>query len=455
MNKQSQPHDHEAEQAVIGAMLLHPSGDEITELLRCVGSIDFHCEANRRIYAAIEIMHAARVPIDVVALVSHLRATGDFDAVGGAKYIATLSGAVPNVANGLHYARIVAELALRRHVIEIAHQASDEAASTNTPSRDVLLAMRSKIDRIMAESYGDDQCVTLHDAAAKRYAMMTSPDEQAAGALLGTGIGCLDDTYGGFRTGGLYVVAARPGNGKSALMKQMINAMDGRGKPTLMVSLEMDADEVAARILSERTGIDGKFLEVGEDGRCRLNKAEQSRVQDVVNDCQHSVIEIAAPTGRNATFEAIAAMARLHKARRSIRLLAIDYLQILPKSDPRKTDYQHVTDITKAAKQLARELGITVLLLSQLNRSNERDAKPRRPRLSDLRDSGSIEQDADGVIALHRLTEHQEDFELLTLKWRNDSPGTFPVRLVGELTKFDAPDIEDHPNYQDDFAEFA
>ena len=136
--------------------------------------------------------------------------------------------------------------------------------------------------------------------------------------------------------------------------------------------------------------------------------------------------------------EAIAAHARLMKAKHDIRLLAIDYLQIMEPSFSRQDDREKATANSKACKQLARELGITVLLLSQLNRDGDKQQKtPRRPRLSDLRDSGAIEQDADGVIALHCTNEQESEFELLVLKWRNDSKGTFPVTLVGELTKFD------------------
>ena len=244
--------------------------------------------------------------------------------------------------------------------------------------------------------------------------------------------------YGGLRCGGSYVLAARPGQGKSALMKQIANSLDMRGKPALLVSLEMETHEIATRILSERTEIDGKFFEVDENGKSALRPEQIEFLREVVDDARLSVLHISAPKGRAATMEAIAAQARLARAKYGIQLLAVDYLQIMQKSSPRQSDYELVTANSKAFKQLARELGIVVLVLSQLNRENDRGNEPRRPRLSDLRDSGAIEQDADGVIMLHRTTAHGDDFELLIQKWRNDSPGRFNVRLVGKLTKFEA-----------------
>lgn len=231
--------------------------------------------------------------------------------------------------------------------------------------------------------------------------------------------------------------------------------MDLRGKPVLFVSLEMEPHEIAARVISERSGIDGKKFEIDESGECLLNHDDRSKIIEAGNTTTESVMHIAAPTGRRSTMEAIAAHARLMTARHGIKLLVIDYLQLIAKSSPRQSDYEAVTANSKACKRLARELGIVVLTLAQLNRDSEKQQKaPRRPRLSDLRDSGSIEQDADGVIALHRKEDGCDDFELLVLKWRNDSPGVFDVRLVGELTKFAPPRIQDHANYRPEFGEW-
>ena len=365
---------------------------------------------------------------------------------------------MPNANNADHYARIIKAKSVLRKTIAIATEAVREALDAGDDAGPVLQTLRANIDEALSDATDNNEAVTLHKASVQRLELLENPARSELGKLVSTGIECLDETYGGFRAGGSYVIAARPGNGKSALMKQIANSLDHRDKPTLIVSLEMDAHEIAARILSERTGIDGKCFEVDEHGVCQLNEAQRGQVRDAVEDTQHSVIHIHAPKGRNAAFGNIAGFVRQMVAKHGIKLVAIDYLQIIEKAYPNQKDYEKVTDCSKACKQLARELGITVLLLSQLNRDSDKTGsskQPRRPRLSDLRDSGAIEQDADGVIALHQVREHQPDFEILVLKWRNDAQGVFPVRLVGELTKFEPRRIEDHPNYHDDFSAYS
>lgn len=453
------PHDIEAQMGVLGSLLLVPTRELFATVSRIIRPSDFYGDACRITATAIWLIHTAQKPVDITLVASHLRSSGDYERIGGVKFLAELSGSVPNAGHAEYYAKIVKSKAVLRRIIELATEAVRDAIdATDDSSVNVLQSLRAKVDQALSDASDDNQAVTLHEAAQQRMDLIDHPERSMLGQLIGTGIDCLDDAYGGFRAGGCYVIAARPGNGKSALMKQICNSLDFRSKPTLIVSLEMDAHEIAARILSERTGIDGKDFEVDENGECPLSKYQRDQVRDAVADSEHSVIRIHAPSGRNATMAGIAAFTRLMVARHGIKLVAIDYLQLIDKAYPRQTDYEKVTECSKACKQLARELGITVLLLSQLNRDSDKTGvskQPRRPRLSDLRDSGAIEQDADGVIALHQVREHEPEFELLVLKWRNDAQGIFNVRLVGEQTMFIPAAIKDHPNYQDDFSEYA
>jgi replicative DNA helicase len=440
----------EAETSVLGSVLLAPEvlGD-VTPILR---ASDFYSESHRIVYTSMVLLHEAGKPSDVTLLVAHLRQSGQFEKVGGAGYLAKLSRAVPNAAHAVHYARIVVEASRVRRIKRAATEAIQEADGTDNDSGAILGALRAKLDQIEAEA-SSHGTTSLHEAARQRLELLENPQGSDLGRLIATGVECIDETYGGFRAAGLYVVAARPGRGKSALAKQIANSLDYRNHPVLFISLEMEPHEIAARVLSERTGIDGKRFDVGEDGRCILTEDELGRVQTAVEDCRSSVIHFQAPTGRNATIEGISALARYWKARHGLAVLVIDYLQLVAKSDRRQSDYEKATACSQASKAIARELGIAVLMLSQLNRDIERgQSKPRRPRLSDLRDSGAIEQDADAVIFLHQPDESSNDYELIVDKWRNDSRGIINVRLLGELTRFDPPAIEDDPNYPPEFA---
>ena len=448
------PHDAESEMAVIGSMLIDPSViDDVAVVVR--GS-DFYDAANAILFDAITLLRADAKPIDIRLVVTHLREIGKFDAVGGAAYLAKLSGSVANASHAVPYARTVAGRAKLRRLTKVAQDAICEASDHGCDPVRLAEAMRASLDQISADAIDGNRCLTLHDAAKQRLDLLDHPDKSVIGPLLATGITCIDECYGGFRSGASYVAAARPGKGKSALMKQIADSLDHRGKPSLIISLEMEPHEIAARVLSQRLSIDGKFFEVDEDGTCQIPDSQMANLRQAVDDCQHSVMHIQAPTGRHATIEGITAFTRLMKAKHDIKLVAIDYLQLIHKSDRRDSDYDTVTKCSKAFKQLARELGIVVLVLSQLNRDNEKSQKsPRRPRPSDLRDSGSIEQDADAVIFLHQPDENSDDFELIVPKWRNDSPGLFNVRLVGEHTMFLPPSIQSHGNYEPAFGEYS
>ena len=288
--------------------------------------------------------------------------------------------------------------------------------------------------------------------SAAHGAACLNPEKAELGKLISTGLPGLDTRYGGLRAGGLYVIAARPGNGKSALAKQIANHCDLRGRPSLFVSLEMETHEIASRVMSERTQINGRRFEVDEFGQCLLQPQELRSVNRVVAACEHSVLWIDAPRGPRATIEGIAATVRLHRARYGIELVVIDYLQLVAKSHRTQTDYDRATHASQMAKQIARDNGIAVIALAQLNRESERSN--RSPRLSDLRDSGAIEQDADGVMFLDPIGSGNA-FHLMVSKWRNEAIGDIPLRFNGALTRFEEPEPEPEPEHHTEFAEFA
>lgn len=455
----SPPHDIEVERIVIGQLLLKPTRTIFAMAAKILRADDFFDEPSRTCWSVIELAYNAGKPWDGALIASHLRTSGQLDGIGGAAFMRSLLDTAASPEHVEHYAATVKTKSVLRATIRIATDAVRDAFEFNGDDAGMVLqSLRARVDDALAESSDDDEVVTLEEAAQKRLQLLEHPEKSNLGKLVASGIDCIDSTYGGFRSGGSYVIAARPGNGKSALMKQIANQADLRQVPTLIVTSEMDDHEVAARILAERTGVDGKFFEVDESGECLMTAEQLRTVREAVGGTSASKMRLYSPTGRNASFPSIAATVRLMVAKFGVRIVAIDYLQLIVKSNPKQSDYEKVTEASQAAKQLARELGIVVLLLSQFNRENDKGGakqKPRRPRLSDLRDSGSIEQDADGVIAMHRIEDEQPEFELIVLKWRNDAPGTFKVKLIGEFTKFEPRDDAESFEYGSSLAEWT
>ncbi|GAA4463489.1 replicative DNA helicase [Novipirellula rosea] len=424
----------ETERCLLAAIISDP--DTIDETSAIVDASDFASDHHRRLWEIVTAMDGANESTrDIGRLLAHIRDAGLMEALGGKSEFIKRYLDIEVSANATAYATDVKRHSVRRQLRAIAKQLADDIEAVDDPIEAANI-IRSKIDDVVAYGSTTTDTLSLHEAALQRLQLIENPEASEVGKLIPTGITCLDEVYGGLRCGGSYVIAARPGRGKSALMKQIFNSLDVRGRSSLCISLEMEPHEFASRVLSERAEIDGKMLEVDDTGGCLLSSDELERLRKTVSDTEHSVIYIAAPKGKAATMEAIAAQARLAKAKWGIEVLAVDYLQIMAKSSPRQTDYEFVTANSKAFKQLARELGIVVIVLSQLNRGGESGGNPRRPRLSDLRDSGSIEQDADGVIMLHQIAEHSTDYELIVAKMRNDSENRFPVELVGKYTMF-------------------
>lgn len=444
---------HEDEQCLLAAVMADP--DAMIEASAIVGPTDFDSVAHGSLWRLLEAMREAGEDIgDRRRLIGNIKHDGLLEKLGGAATFGRHYIDAGVAGNALLYARFVKNHSLRRHLSEMCLHAGAEIEACDDPTA-MGQELRAMIDRLMSSASPDNECMTLHDASKEQLDLMRRPAEHESGKLLSTGIECIDELYGGFRTGGSYVIAARPGDGKSALMKQIANRMDRSGKKTLIVSLEMDPREIAARVLSERTGINGKLLEVDEDGEDQLSASEWHELETAVRETEGSGMFIHAPTGRNATIERIAGYTRLMNAKHGIQVLMLDYLQLVEKSDTKQSDYEKVTAASRILKNLARELGIAVVALSQLNRGSEKGGTPREPRLSDLRDSGAVEQDADAVMILHRITDHMPDFLMIVPKWRNGGRSKFELRLRGELTMFEPPPIADHPNYEPAFAEHS
>jgi replicative DNA helicase len=427
--------NNENERGLLAACIMDPSVISTLD----VHASDFVDVAHAELWKLLTRLQSDGIDLrDKHRLLSELRISGvlgRFGGVGGfnENY---LRGMGPTARNAAQYARDVRAASAKRELTDTLVDLLNQSKTT-TAATQLAEVARQRLSDIAASSSSASTCMTFHEAAKQKFDQLNNPDQSPLGRQTPSGLCCLDNQYRGLRAGALYVVAGRPGDGKSALVKQIASSFDVRGMAALFVSLEMEPAEIAERVLSERAGIDGDSFQIGEFGAHGLTMMEMQSVKKVINDSANSKLFISAPKGRDATLEAITAHARMMHAKHGLRLLAVDYLQIMSRSQRGQSDYDLATTNSKAFKQLARELNIPIILLSQLNRSNQKDsAKPRRPRLSDLRDSGAIEQDADGVILLHRCEENKPDFELIVGKWRNGQPSMAKVWLDGAQTRF-------------------
>ena len=431
------PQSLEAERAVLCSLLLMPeSCDEVALVLR---PDDFFDDANRRIYKQVMAMHDAGQAVDAMLLIQRLRDSGEYEAVGGNVYLAEIGGAVATAAHAEHYAQIVHEKAVLRALIQASTDILRDAYDPTVESRQMLSQAEEKVFGIL-ESKGEGQVKSvrevLHEALERIDARMQQ--EHAFGGLE-TGFDDYDELTGGLHASELVILAARPSMGKTALALNMVEhvAIDCQ-QATLFVSLEMSALELGDRLLCSRAQVNSHRLRNG-----KIEKEESRRLIQTAAEVSTAPLFIDDSPSRTMT--EIAAAARRLKRRDGLKLIVIDYLQLIEpdkSSDPRQ---EQVAKIARRLKGLARELEVPVLCLAQLNRQVEA-SRDNKPQLSNLRESGAIEQDADVVMFVHREEYYQtneEDRErvkgeadLLIRKQRNGPVGDIPLTWLHDFTRF-------------------
>ena len=397
------PANIEAEQALLGAVLLQPKAlDHVAGLLRGEHfSLPVHC----RIYDAALALASRGAPINVISLRHYFEDDEALSEAGGAQYLARLAGSAVTIINAQHYGRTIVELAARRTMIALANQ-TIERAFAPTPDDDAIAVAGDAIgamDRVLDDLQGGGAAASTLGAAVADAMLDAEAARDAGGAITGvpTGISALDELLGGLHAGELIVVGARPGMGKTALGLGVAVHAAERGCNTLFISLEMMARLLGQRQIAMATGIPITRLRKGA-----LSQDEWHRAMRARDDTAALPLEINdAPRG--LTMQAIAAAARRANGKARLGLILVDYLQMILPSEvaSRRNRVDEITEISAGLKRLAKELSLPVIALAQLNRGLEaRDNK--RPGLSDLRDSGSIEQDADVIIFLHREIEY-------------------------------------------------
>jgi replicative DNA helicase len=446
--------DHAAELAVCGGVLLD---DAVLATVRAlVRPEDFHHGHARDVFAAICALDDAHQRIDVAAVVGKLDALGQLNSVGGPGWVADLVDHAVSSQRTEQHARTVAECASVRRMARALEQAAAVCRDPRKPAR----AVADEVTRLVskaAEVVGDRPLTTLQDAIVEIFARIESV-EKSGGRTMGarTGIDALDRMINGMHGGQLLILAARPAMGKSALAAQAaLNVAQTTGEPVLFVALEMTAPEIAERLLSLGSGV---FAE-----RIRESALSSHDMADLTAAAQGMFgAPLVFDDGGTATLFDIRAKARALKARHGrIGMVVVDFLQLMNADRDRDNREREVAEISRGLKQLAMELDAPVLALSQLNRGPEtRGTKDNRPRLSDLRESGAIEQDANVVMFIYRDEVYRPDSpdkgvaEIIVAKQRRGRTGTVRARFRGELTKFEnmpeeqaAPSSGEYPAY--------
>ncbi|MDA8332041.1 MAG: replicative DNA helicase [Candidatus Dormibacteraeota bacterium] len=415
------PHNQGAERAVLGSLLLEPA--LVAEVVGLVGPADFYLDAHGDIFRAMLSLFSRGTPLDTLTLADELERAGTLERVGGLEGLTSLGAAVPTAANLQYYARIVRDAAVKRRLIHagglLAQLGQDPEVDAGSAVDQAQRAVFEVADGSPAgggpRSLGGD-ALTL--VAELREALASGGGARLAGLPLG--IAGVDQLTGGMSPGELTVLAGRPGMGKSSLAGWSALLCVQLGVPVGVISLEMGRSSWTERSMSSMTGVNSQHLKL---------RAVAERDIGALAECAESLdtMPLIVDAAPSQTIMQIRASARRMAAAHSIRLVVVDYLQLVNVESKGRSRTEQVTEISGALKSLAREMNIPVLALSQLNRESERRTE-RRPQLSDLRDSGSIEQDADVVIFVHRpglYTKEQdpEFVEVVVAKNRSGPQG--------------------------------
>ena len=427
------PHDMNAEQSVLGGMLL--SQEAAAEVLSIVKGPDFYAPKHEFIYDAILKLFGDGEPIDVITVTAELTRAGTLTKVGGADYLHTLTSIVPTAANASFYADIVAEKAILRRLIEAGTRIAQSGYTAEGEVVDLVNQAQADIYAVGTQAETNQYSplsMSLEEAIKEMEAA-----EGRTGELTGvpTGIYELDQFTHGLHPGQLIILAARPGVGKSTFALDIARNSAIKHKiPALFFSLEMSRAEIAMRLLSAESDILLQSMRKGKVSREEWVKL--ANVRGAINDSPLYIDD-----SPNLTLVEIRAKARRLAGQLGLGLIVIDYLQLLSSGKKVESRQQEVSEFSRSLKLLAKELNIPVIAIAQLNRGSEQKAD-KRPELFHLRESGSLEQDADVVLLLHREDMSQKDStrigeaDIILAKQRNGPTGDVPVLFQGQFSKF-------------------
>jgi replicative DNA helicase len=427
------PQNRDAERSVLGSMLR--DNGIIGDVVQIVRADNFYSDAHQKIYQAIVALYDKAHPADLVTLADYLKEQQQIEDIGGYPYLAELWDAAPTAANAEYYARIVRDKAIVRNLIHAGNEILRDAYDQNQPADELLGDAEKKIFEIASLGV-TGQTYTLEQALADAYDRI---DKRSTGDATTSGVATgfvdLDEKTAGLHEGELIILAARPSVGKTALALNLARhiAVEER-LPVFFVSLEQSRVELAERLLCCQARVDSHKLRKGH-----LGSDEMQRIIEAGGYLGKAKMFIDDSPGQGML--RIAANARRLKMRHNIRVVFIDYLQLIEPDNRRDSRQEQVASISRRLKFLAKELQIPVVALAQVNRSSE-DRQDHRPRLADLRESGSIEQDADTVMMLHRPEmyepgQHEGTVEVIIGKQRNGPTGEITLTYLKQFMRFE------------------
>ena len=428
------PQDIEAEQSVLGGMLL--SKDAISDVVEVVRSTDFYRPAHQTIFDVAVDIYGRGEPVDAITVSGELSRAGELMRVGGAPYLHTLLSSVPTAANAGYYARIVAEQAVLRRLVEAGTRIVQLGYATGGGEVDDL------VDRAQQAVYEVTERRTSEDYTLLEQLMQPTMDELEAigsrgGSMTGvpTGFADLDLLTNGLHPGQLVIIAARPGLGKSTLGLDIARSCSIKHAMTSVIfSLEMTKTEITMRLLSAEARVALHNMRSG-----MMTDDDWTRLAQRMGEVAEAPLFI--DDSPNLSMMEIRAKARRLKQRHQLRLVVVDYLQLMSGNKRAESRQQEVSELSRSLKLLAKELDCPVIAMSQLNRGPEQRTD-KKPMLADLRESGSIEQDADMVVLLHREDAYEKESprageaDFIVAKHRNGPTKTITVAFQGHYSRF-------------------
>jgi len=431
------PHSIEAEQSLLGGLMLdHQSWDKIADV---VSEPDFYRKDHRLIFSAIGSLAEEANPCDVVTVSECLDNRGELDAAGGLEYLASLANETPGAANARSYAKILRERSMLRSLISAGNEITGAAFTSDGRTAAEIVDEAERLVFEIAESgsrgrSGFKALKHILPEAVDRIDVLHQSDDDITG--ISSGYNEFDKLTAGLQDGDLIIVAGRPSMGKTTLALNIAeNAAIGSQVPTAIFSMEMPSQQLAFRMISSLGRVDQTHLRTG-----RFPDEDWSRINTAVQLMSEAPIFIDDTPALSPT--EIRARARRLQREHGLGLIVIDYLQLMAVPGSKENRATEISEISRSLKALAKELSLPVIALSQLNRGVEQRTD-KRPVMSDLRESGAIEQDADMIVFIYREEVYNQDTprkgiaDIAIAKQRNGPIGDFPLTFVGRYTKFE------------------
>jgi replicative DNA helicase len=437
------PHNEDAERAVLGALMLDDEAVITAELY--LRPADFYSNANRRVYEAILSLKNQSRKADIITVVEELRRKGELDAAGDAPYIASLTTVVPTAVNIDYYAQIVKDCSIRRALIRLSGETTSDSYDDSKDYRMILEAAQQRIFELVnaGQTLTYKSVKEIIPETIKLIEKMFHAGNQFTGVP--SGFGDLDNITSGFQPAEFIIIGARPSIGKTALALAMAaNISIRKNIPAAFFTLEMPDQALALRLISAEANIESNVLRAGS----KLLKASDFNklVQAAGNIYEAPLYIVDMP---NMKLLDLRAQARRLRQQQNVEIIFVDYLTLISSENYQVPRHEQVAEISRSLKSLARELNIPIVALSQLSREVDKRTKtgPGRPVLADLRESGSIEQDADMVLFLHRERDTDREnpsetpggdipTDLIVAKNRNGPTGIVNILFRQKFTKF-------------------